>query len=174
MKTDRKEHKVYSSPGYVLFLYLICAFGALIMSLSILIDSKFDIKWWIPFLFAFPFIILWILCRFVFDKNAFVKVYISKEFIRNKYISIRWEDIKDYKINELYVTIGKDGHRKVLKPVIAFGDFEDKGFFKQNPKKCVMISASKKTYGLLKEYGAEKSETIQRLLNKNEFWGNRK
>ena len=171
MKTDRKEHKVYSSPGYALFLYLICAFGALIMSLSILIDSKFDIKWWIPLLFGSPFVILWILCRFVFDRNAFVKTYVSEVGIRNKYLSVKWQDISDYKIIELYVTVGKYGNRMVLNPVIAFGGFEYKNFFKQNPKKCVMISASKKTYELLKKYGAEKSDVVQRLLC--EFWGER-
>lgn len=104
----------------------------------------------------------------IFRHNAFRRIEISEQGIRNSHVSFTWQELDELNDYRIYrVILYKYNLLKpfVLPSIIGIGQNEKSDFHFLNYKKTVLFSLDKKTFSLLKRYG-EGSVFVQGLLQK--------
>ncbi|MBO5416240.1 MAG: hypothetical protein J6A83_06385 [Clostridia bacterium] len=101
-------------------------------------------------------------------KNAFVKIVVNEEGIKNKWFALKWEDISSYELLEVYAYWGHKNPKYKIEcsSVVCFGKIsQDKKFIKQNPHETICVSLTPKQLQIIETYGKGKSEKIDEILN---------
>ena len=157
-----KEYKCFACPKSAILTVISGSLLLLIIGIALFYifeEESLLIK--IPvFLFLIVFILL---PTYFFEKNSFSRTYISKEGIRNKHISFRWDEITSYHICEL------DRRTEIIKYIkypliICIGDVRSKYFVFCDMRKTVAFSLTKKNLKVIEELCEDKNETIAELL----------
>jgi hypothetical protein len=97
------------------------------------------------------------------DKNAFLKFWVNDEGIHNRYHSIKWEEIENYNVCEVYFHYNRTF--KIQCPsVFCFGKYNPKkNFSNQDPSKCIFVSMTPQYFELLKQH-KERSKVICEMI----------
>ena len=157
-----KEYKCFSCPKSAILTVISSSLLLLIIGIALFYifeEESLLIK--IP---VFLFLIVFILVpAYYFEKNTFSITYISKEGIRNKHISFRWDEITAYHICEL------DRRTEIIKHIkypliVCVGDVRSKYFVFCDMRKTVAFSLTKKNLKVIEELCEDKNETIAELL----------
>ena len=160
-----KEYKCFACPKSAILTAISVSLLLLIdgfLIFTILEEESFLLKI-SDFLFSNLLILL---PTYFFEKNTFSITYISKEGIRNKHLSFRWDEITSYHICEL------DRRTEIIKYIkypliVCVGDVRSKYFVFCDMRKTVAFPLTKKSLKLIEELCEDKNETIAELLT----WG---
>ena len=142
-----------------------------------------------PIIYQLPFSIIWLVSgghfitligvvtvfysfvfalQFCIRHNAFVMIEISKNGIKNRYISMSWKEIDEYIDYKLYkIELYKFQFHKpvVLPPVVGIGLQSSGEFYFQSNRDAIFFSLDKKTLAALKQYGMD-STIIKDIVSK--------
>ena len=156
-----KEYKCFASPKdialRVILFSVILLFEGIFFFFN---DESNSLPEILFFLISSLFIAVPLYC---FGKNSFSRTYISKEGIRNKHISFRWDEITAYHICEL------DRRTEIIKHIkypliVCVGDVRSKYFVFCDMRKTVAFSLTKKNLKVIEKLCEDKNETIAELL----------
>ena len=99
-------------------------------------------------------------------RNMYAVAYISADGIRNRYLSISWTEIKEYKLYE-YNEIGK--YPKIKFPmIVCIGDTSKGGWWGYSPKKAICFSLTRENLKKIENFCDDKNDIIIELLS----WSN--
>ncbi len=80
------------------------------------------------------------------NRNAFSRVTVDKNGIRNKYIGFSWAEMENYRIIDLKIGYGGIGLPFMREEILCFGEIpSDRSFIGLNPRKAVFIILDQKT-----------------------------
>lgn len=115
----------------------------------------------VMFVLPILFVVFW-------HRNAFGMTCIDSEGIHNRHLTIRWEDIKEFKLFDVRL---KEAliDTKPLETVVGIGTFSGDRFFSQNTKKAVFFSLSKKNLEAIEQFCENKNEVIEDLVSWKNF-----
>ena len=92
--------------------------------------------------------VMYLLTAIIHYRNAFAVVKMDKYGIRNKYISIEWENTMNYRI--VTAGIGRPPFRASA-DIICFGNTDCGYFTKLNPRKTVFVSLTPEVERYIRE-----------------------
>lgn len=98
-------------------------------------------------------------------RNAFSITHIDSEGIHNRHITVRWDEIKDFKLFD----IRSRGVKTPLETIVGIGMFSGDYFFSQNTKKAVFFSLSKKNLEAIEQFCENKNEAVEDLISWKNF-----
>lgn len=156
----KKEYKCLASPKTALYtLITLLSFGAMVIwSLS----DGFYVG---AVIVALP--IVFSLC---WNRNVFSITHIDREGIHNRHITIRWEEIEEFKLFDLfYRDADKLFSRNPYATVVGIGSFSGDYFFSQSTKKAVFFTLSKKNLEAIEQFCENKNEIVQDLVSWKNF-----
>ena len=153
-----KEYSCLACPKYVA-IHGISVFIILLLESVFLFSSENDTG--VKLLFVILSILIFIVPIYLLNRCAFSVTYLSKEGIRNKHLSFRWDEITSYHICEIDQRLG----RKIKYPlIVCVGDVRSPYFGFCDPRKAVCFSLTKKNLQIIDTLCEEKNETIAELL----------
>ncbi|MBQ9779976.1 MAG: hypothetical protein IJW00_03425 [Clostridia bacterium] len=80
------------------------------------------------------------------NRNAFSRVTVDKNGIRNKYIGFSWAEMENYRIIDLKIGYGGIGLSFMREEILCFGEIpSNRSFIGLNPRKAVFIILDQKT-----------------------------
>lgn len=119
----------------------------------------------------FPFVAIaavclyYSVCSFIFYKNSYIRTYVNKYGIGNRYIFFKWNEISSYKLKVMgYNGFGRKAVFSKPGDAICLGDTSESDFWHQDLKKCVCFELNKKNLEILSKLCEEKNETILDIL----------
>ena len=158
-----KEYKCFACPKSAILTVISGSLLLLIIGIALFYifeEESLLIK--IP---VFLFLIVFILVpTYFFEKNTFSITYISKEGIRNKHLSFRWDEITSYHICELDRRLRNTNYIFKHPLIVCIGDVRSKYFVFCDMRKTVAFSLTKKNLKIIEELCEDKNETIAELL----------
>jgi hypothetical protein len=158
-----KGYKCLACPKYVA-IYAPLAFIFVLLESWVLLSMDEPNKL-ILIISILPPTIAWLSLPYWFNRSAFSVTCISKEGIRNRHLSFRWDEITSYHLCEIdqRTRLGKWG--KIKYPmIVCLGDVRSEYLGFCDPRKTVCFPLSKKTLKVIDELCDEKNETIAELL----------
>ena len=160
-----KEYKCFACPKYVA-IHVLSVFIAALLESWVLFSTDETGKGGliVKILFLYLSLIIFSLSYWL-NRSAFSITCISKEGIRNRYLSFRWDEITSYHLCEIdqRPQWGKVGRIK-YPMIVCVGDVKSEYLGFCNPRKTVCFPLTKKTLKVIDELCDEKNETIAELL----------
>ena len=101
----------------------------------------------------------------IFYHNAFCSFEMDFRGIRNRRLSLRWEDIKKIEISEVELFRFSIFPTVKLDSVICIGNVEKRSFLFHNSKDCIFFSMSHKNLEAMKKFAKNKSALLDDFLN---------
>lgn len=87
------------------------------------------------------------------NRNAFSRVTVDENGIRNKYIGFTWAEMENYRIIDLKIGYGGIGLPFMREEILCFGEIpSDRSFIGLDPRKAVFIILDKKTKELFASF----------------------
>ena len=159
-----KEYRCYACPKYIVYSITTVSLIALLGGLFIFSSTNSLLEKIIYFLDTILFFSLFFYCV---ARGAYVKTYISETGIRNKFLTISWDEIQSYRLCEINQ---KYTWPKIKYPmIVCIGEVDTNNFAFFSPKKAVSFSLTKKNLKAIEELCHNKNETIKELLSWNEI-----
>jgi hypothetical protein len=104
------------------------------------------------------------------NRNAFSITHMDREGIHNRHIAIRWEEIEEFKLFDLfYRDTDKWFSRNPYATVVGIGSFSDNYFYFQSTKKAVFFTLSKKNLEMIEHFCENKNEAVEDLVSWKNF-----
>ena len=111
---------------------------------------------------------------FVF-RNAYTLVYMDEKGIRNRYYTVKWEDISCYHYfnTQQETTEMSQGRPRTairitiikIPDIIGIGKINGKRFLKESPQNAVFFSVTKRNMSAIRTLCQEKNDTINDILS---------
>ena len=105
---------------------------------------------------------------FVAGRNAFSITRIDSEGIHNRRLTLRWAEIKDFKIFDIRIK-REIVKTKPFETVVGIGTFSGDSFLLQSTKKAVFFTLSKKNLEMIEHFCENKNEAVQDLVSWKNF-----
>ena len=153
-----KEYKCFACPKYVSINATAILIAAVLEGIVFFPSDE-------PLMIKILFLIMAIgfisIPAYCFNKPAFSITRITKEGIRNRHLSFRWDEIHAYHICEIDQRLS----RKIKHPlIVCVGDVKSKYLGFCDTRKAVCFSLTQKNLKIIEELCEEKNETISELL----------
>ncbi len=152
----------FASPGIVNYCIAVPLTFWIISTALLLIFSK-PVDFFLVIVFAVGGIAIFLL-SYMLNINAFVRYEINESGIKNKYVSIDWENIESVVWFD-DIVIGKYKRPKIEVAAVLGINGKEGSFYSQNPKKCVFLTKNKKNFDALRAFGRGKSEILDKFLD---------
>lgn len=144
-----KEYRSIVSFKLILYVFINPAFVVIPLLLLVWLISPEKLSFWtIHLIFAYLFFVL---IHFLTYHNAFYRFAMDEKGVRNKYFSLNWNDVIDYKIIEMIINKYR-GYPKIQISIICIGEIRKDSFFKLDPKKCVFFECTRKNREILEMF----------------------
>ena len=102
------------------------------------------------------------------SREVFLRYKITKNGIENGFLTIKYEEIKNFKVF-FPEKIIRGWSKKEYPPVVCFGEINGGTFFSQSKKKCVAIPITQKNLELIKNFCVTENSAINELMS--QFYG---
>lgn len=119
---------------------------------------------WIPFFSVISIIICLIV--YVILQNAYCRIVLDEEGVRNKYLCLKWEELNDCTLSSVRLNEWKLWPTVELDSVICFGPPSPYSFLWQNKKTHIFIALNAKNLKIMHVLANGKSRAVTQLWDR--------
>lgn len=103
---------------------------------------------------------------YILFRNAYQIIHMDEVGIRNRHVSIKWNDITEIRYFNLREELGKGRSPKIpYCSAVGIGNPSEHSFLGQNVKSTVLFSVTKKNMNAIRTLCKEKNDAVNEILS---------